>query len=403
MQINLQQASLNETEQSQSMPLFRLAFRPFFLFGSLFSVIAVGLWVMTLAGWINFAPYGGGIWWHSHEMLFGFVVAIVVGFLLTAVQNWSGIPGVNGGALMSLVSIWLIARILLLVDIGLSPWLLAIIDTAFMPIAAIFLALPILKKKLYRNLFFIPLLFLMSATNFLMHWALISGDYQWINKGSYAMVMLVTFLICVMGGRVIPMFTANGTRTVKVEPIAWLEKLSIVSMALAALAFMSGLNLPHWIMGTITFLATTVHLVRCLRWRFWVTFKTPLVWSLHMSYFCIPLGLFLLSLHYWFATISFSLALHMLTVGGMATMILAMISRVSLGHTGRMIVVGHVMGTAFAALIIAAFVRSLLPLVIDDYISVLIVSSAFWVIGFGLFVVKYFSILTQARIDGRPG
>ncbi|MCW8999412.1 MAG: NnrS family protein, partial [Kangiellaceae bacterium] len=261
----------------------------------------------------------------------------------------------------------------------------------------------IIRKKLYRNLFFVPLLILMSATNFMMHWALINADYQWISKGSHAMVMLVTFLMCVMGGRVIPMFTANGTRTTKVEPIAWLEKLSIISMALVALAFVVRLDLPNRLLAALALTTAIIHFIRCLRWRFWVTFKTPLVWSLHVSYFCITLGLLLLSMRYWFANISFSLALHLLTVGAMGTMILAMISRVSLGHTGRILVVGKTMGVAFLALILAATTRSLMPLISDDYIGLLVLSGTFWGIGYGLFVVKYFSTLTQPRVDGRPG
>jgi len=403
MQLNVQPMNRDNSESPKGLAIFGLAFRPFFLLGALFSIIAVTLWVIALAGWVNFSPYGGGLWWHSHEMLFGFVSAIVVGFLLTAVQNWSGIPGVKGGPLIGLVILWLIARILLAVDSGIAPWILVVVDTAFMPVAAIFLAIPILKKKLYRNLFFIPLLLLMSAANFLMHLAMISGDYSLINTGSYAMVMLVTFLMCVMGGRVFPMFTANGTRTPKVEPIAWLEKLSILSMAVVALSFASGYNFSETYLAVITFVAAVTHFVRCLRWRFWVTLKTPLVWSLHVSYFSIPLGLLCLSLHYGFNLMSFSLALHVITVGAIGTMILAMISRVSLGHTGRLIVVGHLMAVAFAALAIAMISRSILPLFFDDYILLLLVSGGLWLTGFGIFVIQYFSVLTRPRIDGRPG
>ena len=401
--MQLGQTNSQTTQEAAPISIFRLAFRPFFLFGALFSLIAIGLWVTSFAGWVSFSPYGGGLWWHSHEMLYGFVSAIVVGFLLTAVQNWSGVPGVKGGPLAFLVGLWLVARILLLLDLAISPWVLAFVDSAFLPVAAVFLAIPILQKKLYRNLFFVPLLIVMSASNFLMHWALITNDYSLVTHGSYAMVLLVTFLMSVMGGRVIPMFTANGTHTPKVNPIGWLEKLSIISMAVVMLVFVTGIELPNKISAVILFLASSIHLARFLRWRFWVTFKTPLVWSLHASYFFIPLGLAFIGLHFWFQSVSLSQGVHLLTVGAMGTMILAMISRVSLGHTGRMIVVGKVMGIAFGAIVLAALIRTLAPLFFADYISIIIISGFLWVIGFGLFFIRYFPVLTKPRVDGRPG
>ncbi|TQV84380.1 NnrS family protein [Aliikangiella coralliicola] len=389
--------------QKQPPPILALAFRPFFLLGASFSILALLIWIAVLSGRLDFQPYGNGFWWHSHEMLFGFVAAIVVGFLLTAVQNWTGIPGVKGWRLFYLVALWLTGRAILLVNPDLSPWIVAAIDFAFIPSAAYFLAMPILAKKMYRNLIFIPLLIAMSLSNFVMHWGLINQDMLLAAKSSYAMIMLVTLLMCIMAGRVIPMFTANGTGTQKVNPNLWIERLSIGSMILVALIFISGVSLPSELMALVTLLAGIIHLVRFIRWRFWVTTKVPLVWSLHISYFCIPLGMILLSSHYLFNQITFSAGLHVLTVGAMGTMILAMISRVSLGHTGRMIVVGKVMAAAFLAVTFAFIVRVFGTSLSDDYIFILTLSAALWSVAYGLFVIRYFMMLIRKRADGRPG
>ena len=371
--------------------------------GALFSIFAVFLWVAIFSGWVDWTLYGGGVWWHSHEMLFGFVSAIITGFLLTAVQNWSGIPGLNNWPLFSLVSLWLIGRILLVANININDWIIVVLDVSFLPVAAAFLAIPILRKKLYRNLFFVPLLMMMAAANFCMHWGKLYEDYSLVNYGAHLMVILTTFLMCMMGGRVIPMFTANGTQTPRVESLAWLERLSVLSVIIVLMAFVLKPFISDRIIAVATFIAAVIHFTRLIRWRFWVTIKTPLVWSLHISYFCIALGMLFLSVHYWFHQISLSSALHVITVGAIGLMILSMISRVSLGHTGRNIVVGKLMAIAFMSLIIALIFRVIVPLFSSDYLFTLLASALFWGVGYGLFVFRYFTVLTRPRVDGRPG
>ena len=379
----------------QPLAFLEFAFRPFFLLASLFSIFALLFWSAILSGHISVNTYGGSLWWHMHEMLFGFVAAIIAGFLLTAVQTWTKVRTLHGKGLMLLLSIWIIARVLFFFPGSIPVWLIASVDIAFLPLAALALAYPIVKAKLWRNLMFVPVLLLMSTANVFMHISAITHDSALMSQAASAMVFLVTFVMCLMGGRVFPMFTANGTQTPRVDVLAWLEKLAIISTLFAVLVGSGLVELPAIISAIIFFIASAAHAVRVLRWKIWVTFKTPLVWPLHLSYWCIALGLLLYGLSMVTNWVSHSQAVHTLTVGAMATMILAMISRVSLGHTGRTIVVGKTMTIAFMAIFSAFIIRVFGLYWFDSYQTILATSVLFWVIGYGCFIVLYFPVLTK--------
>ena len=388
----------SKTKNIQTAPFFSVAFRPFFLSGALFSVIAVLLWVGALHSSFEFDPYGGSFWWHAHEMLFGFVLAIVVGFLLTAVQNWTGMTSLKGSSLLAFWMLWLISRITLAIDLGLPTWLVAFIDLIFLPIAGFVLARLIIKAKRWQNLIFIPVLMLMTIANVLMHWGAYTGESELISQGSYAMVMLVMMLITVLGGRVFPMFTANGTGTRRVESIQILELLTIVSTALIAVIYTTGLLLPDALQASLLLFAAICHLIRVVRWRFWVTLKTPLVWSLHVGYFSIPLGYALMAYHYLSGQVLLSTVLHGLTVGAIGITILAMMTRVSLGHTGRKLIVGKLLTIAFIAIVLSFVVRIFYPYVSDDYLLSMSVTAALWGLAYGVYVVDFFPKLIAERL-----
>ncbi|MCP4321926.1 MAG: NnrS family protein [Psychromonas sp.] len=389
----------NRESAKKSLAFFEFAFRPFFLLASIFSIISLITWNGLLGGNITVNLYGGSLWWHSHEMLFGFTAAVIVGFLLTAVQNWSGVRSLNGKGLAGLVLIWLAARVAFFFPELLPHTIIVVIDMAFLPLSAIALAYPIIKVKLWRNLMFIPILLTMTITNAITHYSVASGDYILMSSATTFMVLLVTLVMCIMGGRVFPMFTANGTRTPRVDAIPTLEKLSVISILLAVISGAGFIELPKIVVASIFVFASVVHAIRVFRWKFSVTLKTPLVWSLHISYWCIAIGLLLFGLSEITTVVSHSQAIHTLTVGAMATMILGMISRVSLGHTGRMIVVGKTMTVAFIAIILAAIIRVFGFYFIDNYNHVLTLAVLFWTIGFGCFVALYFPILIKPRAN----
>ncbi len=271
------------------------------------------------------------------------------------------------------------------------------------------------RVRQFRNLVFIPVLLLLTVSNAQMHWAMVQGDGALARQASHSGIFLIVLMMVVLGGRVIPFFTANGTATVRSEPNPGVEILSIASVAILALIQLFGFMsvLPAlWVAG-LFLIAGLVHLLRFLSWRPWVTLKVPLLWSLHAAYLFIVLGFFLCALRYagltleWFSGFAnhYATILHSFTLGGMGLLILGMMSRVSLGHTGRALVISPWVSFGFICLCSAYIFRIWLPLIWPDsshYASYLL-SIVFWLLGYGLFVALYLPILCQPRVDGRPG
>lgn len=393
------------TEQKM-LPLLRQAFRPMFLFGAAFSAIAMLLWGLILGGQLKIQPVGQVLFWHSHEMLFGFACAIVIGFLLTAVQNWTALRAPHGKSLLLLTLLWLSGRLLLLFGQGLPLWLVAAVDLSFLPLAAWLLAKPLLAVKQYRNLFFVPVLLLLTACNLIMYLGLFLGRYDLQQLGSLNAIWLITLLMAIVGGRVIPMFTANGTKTPKVEALVWLDRAALGSLWLIfVLHFFSLASLlPASLLSALFALSALLTAIRCARWKIWLTFRVSLLWSLHLAYWFIPLGLALFALRYAGFAISQSIALHALTAGAMGSMILSMMARVSLGHSGRLLQPKQIMAWAFLLVALAGISRTLLIWLLPAHtFSLLWLGIACWVLAYACYVLVYFPVLTTPRADGRPG
>lgn len=393
------------TEQ-KLLPLLRQAFRPMFLFGAAFSAIAILLWVLTLSGQIQLTPFANVLFWHSHEMLFGFVCAIVIGFLLTAVQNWTGLRAPHGNSLLLISVLWLAGRLVLLFGQGLPLYLVAAIDLSFLPVCAYLLAVPLLRVGQQRNLFFVPVLLLLTSCNLLMYIGVATDRFELVQMGSQNAVWLVTLLMAIVGGRVLPMFTANGTQTPKVAAIIWLDRAALSSLWLIfALHFFALTSyLPAGVISVLFAVSALLNAARCWRWKFWLTLKVPLLWSLHLAYWCIPLGLALYSARYAGMAISNSIALHALTAGAMGSMILSMIARVSLGHSGRVLKPHAVMSLAFLLVLLAAICRTLMLWLFPSETMLWLWFAAIgWVVAYLLYVLVYLPVLTTPRADGRPG
>ena len=394
-----------QTEQNIP-PLLRLGFRPFFLCGALFSVFAITLWLLMYKGSISLSPLGGGYWWHIHEMIFGFGGAIIAGFLLTAVQNWTGVRGAQGITLLALFILWLAGRSFVLIPDLLGHTLTSAIDLAFLPAVAFVLAKPIVAIKQYRNLFFVPLLALFTIANLEMHLAIhYPSLFNSIYSG-YAGVMLVTFLMSVMAGRVAPMFTANGTKTPKVIPLPWLDKAANGSLAMAMLSLLLQpiVGFSSLFFGILLIVASFFQTMRWIRWRPWITLNIPLLWSIHGAMKFICFGLFVLGTSYLIPEVPSNHVWHLLTIGGMGGLILAMISRVSLGHTGRPLIPPKSMTIAYVLINLAALVRAFGPWIAPEKTLLFIdISGGLWILAFVIFVAGYAPMLMSARKDGRPG
>lgn len=394
-----------KTEQKIT-PLLRLGFRPFFLSGAVFSVIAITLWLLMYKGTVSFSPLGSPYWWHIHEMVFGFACAIIAGFLLTAVQNWTGARGAQGKTLLVLFLLWLAGRVVVLFPDLLGSSLSTLIDLAFLPVVAYILAKPIIAAKQYRNLFFVPLLALFTLANLEMHLAIYYPETFSITFAGYAGVMLITFLMSVMAGRVAPMFTANGTQTPKATPLPWLDKVTngTLGLAMISLLLQPLIGFSELFFGVLLIIAGLFQTMRWLRWRPWITLHVPLLWSIHGAMKFICFGLVVLGLSYLLPDVPSNHVWHLLTVGGMGGLILAMISRVSLGHTGRPLTPPKLMTVAYILISLAALVRTFGPWGLPEKTLLFIdISGAFWIGAFVIFIIGYAPMLTKGRKDGRPG
>ncbi|WP_406731858.1 NnrS family protein [Vibrio scophthalmi] len=379
--------------------VLRLGFRPFFLLGSVYALIAIPLWVWMFRTGQPSALQVPALWWHVHEMLFGFAMAIVVGFVLTAVQNWTGVNGTKSYRLLAIVALWLTPRLLLWTP---TPfWLISIIDALFLAFAAYEVAWRVFQAKGWRNLFFVPLFILAIVANFASY-ACVKGMPPFsVSAVWQAMLWWFTLLLAVMGGRVIPFFTARRFNFDKPQPLLWLEWLgNLPLLALFVLSFFpltfAELSQPLMV------IAGVAQLIKVLRWKPWRTLKEPLVWSLHLAYLCIPLSLLARGL--WQNAFAQHNMIHLFAIGALAGLILAMVTRVTMGHTGRAIYQGPKMAWAFALLFIAALVRSFGVALLPAQMLVMIdVSATLWAIAFTLFIVKFGFMLVTPRVDGHPG
>ncbi|MGB0495030.1 MAG: NnrS family protein, partial [Kangiellaceae bacterium] len=376
----------------------------------LFSVLAISWWLnfwlnLAIVDSSNWVPYGGAIWWHGHEMLFGFGVAIVVGFLLTAVKTWTGVTGLSGLPLAGLTTIWLLGRVFIALGAGIHQWIIAIIDISFLVFSAAAMAYPVFKVKQWRNLMFIPILLLLASLNGLSHWAVHSDDYLLASKTLHATIMVFVLLISILGGRVIPFFTANATTTQRLPNILLLDVLAILSiLILVALALLGFQQSDKVILLIVSGVACVSNTWRFLRWGIQYTLKTPLLWSLHLSFIFIPFGFIFLVLFSLGVIGNISIVLHSFTLGAIGGMILAMISRVSLGHTGRPLKEPKIMKFAFAFILTAALTRTLVPVFFPAVLNQsILVSGILWIASFGLYLYFYAPMLVTTRKDGRAG
>lgn len=383
-------------------PLWRLGFRPFFLGGALFALIGIAAWAAVLLGILpTWQPLGGWLAWHRHEMLFGFASAIIAGFLLTAVQTWTGRPGVSGRPLLILAAVWLAAR---LGWFGGAPlWLVAPLELAFLPALAFFVGRSLWQVRQVRNYPVILVLTLLTLMDALVMLGLWAGNESWQRGGVLAALWLVAALMGLIGGRVIPFFTQRGLgHTAQVPAWPWLDNVLLAGTLLVAVLTASGFGLePSPLMGVLFAVLALGHLIRLWRWRDRGIWGVPLLWSLHLAYFWMMVAPAGMAAWNFGAPLAISLPIHALTVGGVGGLILAMIARVSLGHTGRPLQPPKAMAWAFALVNLGVLARVLLVVWLP--LEGLTLAAACWIVAFLLFAWHYAPMYWQPRVDGQPG
>lgn len=378
--------------------VWQLAFRSFFLAGGLFAAISIGIWALLLTGKIHLSQQVlPGLFWHAHEMIFGFAALIAVGFILTAVQTWTGKPSISGLPLVLLLLGWLSIRFLLFAATPVAAQFAFVLTLGWWLMVVATYARLVVSTRNTRNYLFVPLLSMLGLLNLsALALAIISKPEAAVHIARSA-VLLFTMIMAVVGGRVIPFFTVRGANTAPQVPIRWLEKALLPVSVTGITVFIAGgvIDLPVT-PAPLMMLAGTLHLVRMTRWSGPKTLHIPLLWSLHVSYAFMGLGLFLLGLSYHFALIPFSSALHLVTIGAIGLMIISMMSRVSLGHTGRPLEVKPLNVVAFALLIVAALVRFFLPM-LGHPVAAWVVSASLWIASFTFFFFTYWPVLTKPR------
>ena len=379
------------------LALWNLGFRPFYLLASGFAALTVLIWVGQYAGYLPPA-YVRNPAWHGHEMLYGYTMAVVAGFLLTAVRNWTGQPTPAGVPLMALAALWVAGRVLVLTPFDTAA---ALVNAAFPLAVAVGIGIPIVRSRNRRNYFFIALLLLLALAVLAFHLAH-RGRLPWPPRASLQVGLdVVLFIMAVMGGRVIPMFTNNGIPGVHATRHALVEKFALGSvMALFAADL---LQTPPAVVAVLALVAAASHAVRLHLWQPWRTLRTPIVGVLHIAYGWIIVHLVLRAL----AAVGSAgdmFAVHALTVGAIGGMTIGMMTRTARGHTGRALATDRFEATCYVLVVLAAVIRvfggMLLP---GSYLTTVIVSGLCWSAAFALYAVRYWPVLSRPRLDGKPG
>jgi uncharacterized protein involved in response to NO len=380
---------------TQSTPvLLSYAFRPVFLLSGFFAMFVLLVWVMTLhgSGFAGVTPF-----WHSHEMLIGFAVAAVAGFSLTAVANWTGRPAIHGAPLALLVTCWLAGRLAMLLMAWLPTSLVFMLDMLFPILLCYLLGREIIAGRSRRNYPLIAIMVVVVCLNALYHF----GTSQWLAGSDrlaiYLLIHTLLLLVTIIAGRITPAFTGNWLRQQgSVQKPVDTELVTKVALWLTLVTGLAASFLPmHPITGGLAFSAALVHGFRLSRWKAFATISNPLLFVLHAAYLWMPVGYALLgcSVFGWFFTPT--TALHALTMGAVSSMVLAVTTRVSLGHTGRPLQAARLTVLAYWLLLLAVLVRVLGPLSGADYLPMIDLSAAAWISSFAIFCWVYWPILTR--------
>lgn len=392
---------------SRPVPLiFAYGFRPFFLLSGVAALALMAGWIVVLStgAWPGAAI--PAVTWHAHEMLFGFVTAAVAGFLLTAVPSWTGTPALSGRPLALLVLLWLAGRVAVLPYMGLPLPVAALVDLSFLPALAVALGRPLVASGKWRNTAFVGLLALLTAANLLFHLDWMGVVADGVALGTSLALGVVLMMVAVIGGRIVPAFTRNALRArgvdAAVESPAWLERVTL----LATLALIpADLLLPDSALtGGVALVAALAHAARLARWQPSRTLGQPILWVLHLGYLWVPVALGLKAGWLLGGVTSPSAWTHALTAGVFATMILAVMSRAALGHTGRPLVASRLTVAAYIVLTLAAALRVVAPELPGGlYWAGLQAAGAAWIIAFALYLAAYAPVLLSPRTDGKAG
>jgi len=399
MEVNATDSGQRRAPQ-RLLVILSIAFRPFFLLGTAFAVISMLLWLALLHG-VGWQPeMADPAAWHAHEMLFGFAGAAIAGFLLTAVATWTGRPPVTGSMLGTLVVAWIAGRVAMAAGQGWPDLAVAIIDLAFPMLLAGLAMREIVGGGSRRNFGIVAVMTGFAVLDGVFH---LGRSGVWPGAERVALFLTahgILVLITVIAGRIVPLFTTNWLRPRGAARLprsrAWLESMIIPVAVLTGIA--DSVAAPAMVVAVLSISLAILHAFRLSAWQGWSTTAEPLVLILHIAYAWLPIGFLLLGLVALGLPVPRSAALHALTMGAVGTMILAVATRVALGHTGRPLTASPLTVAAYVALNAGVLVRVLSPLVPESYLALIDAAAVGWIAAFSLFLWVYWGILTRPRL-----
>ena len=382
----------------QGPHILRVGFRPFFLLAGVWSVLALVVWSLSFGnGWdlpSHFSPTA----WHSHEMIYGYSAAVAAGFLLTAIPNWTGRLPVRGTALAILALVWILGRLALFGSAYLGPIATALCDLAFLVLFEFLVLREIIAGRNWRNLPVAAAPGLLFLGNLVMHLEQ-GGMLAQNGLGERSGLAILVLLICLVGGRIIPSFTRNwlAKRGAEYFPAAFgpADKIAMAITLFALVAWVAAPN-AHWAAGP-SLAAAVANAWRLARWQGLTTIAEPLVWILHLGFCWVPIGFIGLTLLQTGHAEVGSLPVHAFAVGAIGTMTLAVMTRATLGHSGRALTAGPATLLIYLLVTLAAIMRVAAPLYPLEHDTLLAISVVSWVAAFALFTVAYFPLLAGSR------
>jgi uncharacterized protein involved in response to NO len=385
--------------------LFSYGFRPFFLLGGTYAFIVIPWWMYRFAHASLSFDGMPAMYWHAHEMIYGFVMAAIAGFLLTAVPSWTGERGFAGKPLVAAAVLWLAGRLAMGMAGEIPFWVLAVAELALVPWLITLLAPPILRTR-NRNLPLLAVLLVLWIIDAVFLASMVRADVTLAAGSTRLAIDFVLVLITVIAGRIVPAFTANALRRRGGEPnLVTRTPLEFAVIGLMVSIAIADIFVPIGILsGVLAALAALAHIWRLSGWRSFRTGGEPILWIMHVAYAWLPIGLALKAFAILGDASWASKWQHALATGAMATMILAVMTRSALGHTGRPLVVSRAIAVAYLLLTFTALLRTFGVAVFPThYLVTLTVSALTWMACFGIFIVVYAPILWRPRVDGRPG
>lgn len=385
----------------QGPAIFSYGFRPFFLGGAAWAVAAMALWIAILTGSLSVPTAFDSVSWHAHEFLFGYLGAVIAGFMMTAVPNWTGRPPIVGWQLAVLFALWVAGRVAIVISAHLTPWLVALIDLSFGTVLMLSMAREVTAGRNWRNIIVIGMLAVFVFGNGIFHWDAARGDYAASGFGLRVGLGASVMLIAIIGGRIIPAFTRNwlvqkGAGRLPAPPMQRLDTGALLVLLAALLAWAA---LPRSeVTAYLLLVSGALHLVRLSRWCGLATRVEPLVLVLHAAYLFVPLGALAMGAEILLpGLLGIASAQHLWMGGAIGLMTLAVMSRATLGHTGRPLAAGAATVAMYFALVIAVMARVAAGIWPVAAAGLHAVSGTMWIAAFSGFCVIYGPLLWLPR------